>query len=449
MLEIELYIIFAIALFIVLGIIASYFSLNYFNLVIILFSLSTLGAAVFYTNTPFWSADEIESGIGSYIRGGLLLFSGTMGAVYFFRGARIHNFKVPLHLIILLAFIIFSVGSTFYSIDSRSTIIRSGLFFALCTFLFGLNYWLDSKEKFYRLMNILFYLVVIILVVNLLIMFVWPARSWWWKTPSRFLGILSHPNELGGFCLVAIPIILWKYYTTKGNSRFIILSFLLIGILILFSTGSRTSLIVTTLGLLIWLFLYKDWLKLSIIIILIAFSSIIIFEMGLPSFSRNEGAKITDLTEREEIWKGAITFAKQKPIIGYGYAVESKIFADQYSYDLEGTSLDINAQNPLHNGYISIFIGGGIIGLLIWLLAIFIPLFSVAVSKNILYKAYALATIIPILVANLVESSITGYLGFTDIYFWFAWIVAGKINIIEESADQSFTPDKKVGPNVR
>ena len=428
MFGLDLYIIFILISLALSGIAFAYFSVKNILLILIPFSLSTIISSIFYTNEPIWISGEIEAGIGSYLRAGFLIFSGSIAILYYVKNFRTHNFRIPLHLSFLLLFIFFSLFSTLYSIDVKSTITRSSLFLALGLSLLGMDFWLDSYDKLNKFLNTVFNLITIILIINLMSMIAIPARSWWWQTPSRLIGILSNPNELGGLCLVSFPIIFWKLNNAIGNSKYVIWLIALITIIILIASGSRTSLIVSIFGFVIWFIVYKDWIKLAILGIIVTLGIIFLSQFGFSSYERNEGSKITDLTERELIWEGASVFLLEKPVVGFGYGVEGKIFDNQSLFDMEGQFFNANAQQPLHNGYLSIFIGGGFIGLSIWLIVLFLPIYFLLKSKTKLStKAYVLATIIPILIANFVESALTGYLGATDIYFWLAWLIAGRV----------------------
>lgn len=427
MFGIDIYILLLIATVMLIGVGLAFYSLNKLYLILIPFSLSSLAASIFYTNEPIWISGEIETGIGGYLRAGLLFISGIIGIIYYLKHVRIHHFKFPLHLVLLLLFILFSLFSTFYTIDTKTTLTRATLFFILSLSLIGLNYWLDSREKFTKLISTLFYIVSIVLLLNLISMVAIPGRSWWWKTPSRLLGILSHPNELGGMCLVSFPIIFWKIRNSDNYEKYLAWLILAINFIVLLATGSRTSLFVSVIGMIIWLVVHKDWIKLASLAVILIIGIIFVSQVGVSSYVRNEGSKLTDLTERELIWQGASVFLKERPIIGYGYSVEGKIFDNQLLFDMTGQFFNPNSQQPLHNGYLSIFIGGGIIGLALWIFAIILPIYySIKYLTDKSIVGYVLATLFPILIANVVESAITGYLSATDIYFWLAWLVGGK-----------------------
>ena len=440
--SLEPYIIFSVVIVAVFAALLFFTSWKKFEILIFLFPISTWIASLFYNNVEEWISEEIATGPGGYLRGIILLFVGVMGLIKFIRMYPIHKGKIPSHLVFLFIFLLFSFASTFYSIDSHTTFIRTTLFTALFFFLLGLNSWLDSEKKLNSMMNTLFIVVTFLLVVSFLAMFISPSRVWWWKTSSRFIGLWSHPNELGGFNMVSYPIIMWKYYKEDSNKKYIAIIVLALNFIIHFLTGSRTSLLASMVGIFIWFFLQRSWLKLIFIIVFAGLSLFLVSQFSIANFSRDDGSKITDLSERGEIWDGAIILSKEKPILGYGYAVESKIFANQNKYDLEGTFLNVNAQQPLHNGYLSIFVGGGTIGLFLWLIIILIPLFIAFTSEYSLFKLYAIATIIPMLISNVVESAITGYLGASDIFFWLAWVVAGKLYLLHEKNDKVKKDDK-------
>lgn len=438
----DLYILFLFIIIALSGIIVAYYAYDNFEIAIITFVISSIVAAAFYDNAPVWISEEVESGIGSYLRGGLLLFSGLIGFIHFLKRARIHKFQIPIHMIALVIFVLLSLASTLYSIDTKSTFTRSSLLLLVLMFLLGLNSWLDSNEKFLRLLNTLFYVAAIILLLNLCAMFTIPSRTWWWKTPSRFLGLFSHPNGLGGFCSIAFPIILWKIQNTISSKKYLTIGILFINLFILISTGSRTSMIMVLIMTVFWVFYYKDWIKLSILAIMIIVGSILFSQIKISSLTRAEGSKLTSLTEREFIWQGAAAFIKEKPVWGYGYSVEGKIFADQLLFDMEEQFFNANAQQPLHNGYLSIFIGGGLIGLILWLTSIGFSLFNLIKSKKSIIKIYALVTLVAILIANIVENAITGYLSSTDIFFWIAWVVGGKVWLYNEQSETEIEQNK-------
>jgi len=427
MTNIEPYIIFVSIMFFIGLLYTSIKSIEKYEIVIILFASSALIAALFYANEPEWSVEAHETGLGGYLRGLILIFCGILGIAYFFLNSKEHKFKVPLHLLLLFGFCLYNFISIFFSIDQPNTFIRSTLFATVFFFLLGLDSWIRSKNDLNKILNVLFFLVSFFIIANIISIFIIPSRVWWWKVPSRLIGLSSHPNVLGGFTVISFPILLWKFYNIRREWKYFVITMLFLNLVILILTGSRTSFAAVLISLFLWFLIYRDWIKLTAMVSLLIVGALVFSQIEVSSYERAEGSRIYYLTERENIWEGALLFAKKNPIVGYGYSVESKIFADQYKYDIEGTGVDINPQGPLHNGYLSILIGGGLIGLVLFMCAIGIPLYYLFNSKVSSYKAYALSTMAAILISNIVESSITGYFSPTDIFFWIAWVIGGNI----------------------
>ena len=83
------------------------------------------------------------------------------------------------------------------------------------------------------------------------------------------------------------------------------------------------------------------------------------------------------------------------------------------------------ANMPLHNGYLAVAMGSGMISFFIWLAAVLIPLCWVGVSGPSDYKALVMCMASMLLLWNFVESAVTGP-GASGMLFWVAWVVAGK-----------------------
>ena len=431
--SLEPYILFSILSLLMIIIVGSYYALKKFEIVIFLFAISPWLFSMFFLNIPEWINEEIPTGPGGYLRGAILLFVGSLGFIKFFRRFKIDKDKLPIHLVLLGVFLFISFISINYSLDQRYTFIRVSLFTAVFFFLIGLNSWMNDKENFPKMMNTLYIAVVFLAIVSFLALLFWSSRVWWWKTPSRFLGLWSHPNEVGGFSMLAYPILLWKLYNTKSNSKYYVYLVLIITLIMHLLSGSRTSLVASVIGILLWFLLERNWIKVLVMTMMITIGGVILYLIVPSSLDRGEDSKITDLTQREDIWETALYFAKEKPILGYGYGVEGKIFADQLLVDVEGQHFKTNAQQPLHNGFLSIFIGGGAVGLLLLLIIIIIPFLSALANPFSYYKLFSVVVMVMVLVSNLVESALTGYNSVSDIFFWFAWVVAAKLYILDQS----------------
>lgn len=424
----DLYIYFSTIIFILLGGILAFFWFKRFETALFFFGLSPLVSTIFFQNVIETESISTEAtiGTGGYLRAILLISLGIVGISKYFRNYSKFEGKIPLQFFFFGIFILFSFFSVYYSLDQRFSLIRVTLLFSVFGFLIGFYSWLQEDGNLKKALNTLFILVSIIVVVTVLSILVVPSRVWWWKA-DRLIGFWEHPNSFGAFCMLVYPILMWKYYNIKKSNKFIVLIPGLITILLHILSGSRTTLLTSFIGIVIWILLEKNWIKLFFSTIILGLTVVILIEFSPTSFTRQGDSKITDLSSREDIWTSALVFVKENPLLGYGYGVEGKIFQDESKLDLGTTFIERNVRQSMHNGYLSIIVGVGILGLLFWLLVLLYPLFQGFQMPYNTFKTYALVSMIMVLITNFVESALTGYSAATDIFFWISWVISGNI----------------------
>ena len=424
----DLYILLLIGILIIAGSYLLYLWNKKFEIAVFFFALTPLISAIFFDNLPEDPLVVIEAtiGIGGMLRALTLFLLGGMGIIKYLSNVSKNKWRIPIHILLLGVFILFAAFSAFYSLDLKFTLIRSGLLFAVFSFLLGLNEWLREEGNLTKALNALFVLIIVLIIVNLLAMVVIPARVWWWKQ-NRLIGLWEQPNTFGAFCMLSYPVLIWKFYKTQNLKKYYIVIPLLLTLGMHILTGSRTTLLASSVGVFIWLLLERNWLKLFSVSIVVGFFLIILLNFSPSSFERNEGSQITDLSSREDIWSNAEIFIKEKPLFGYGFGVEGKIFQDELRVDLEGSFIERNVRQSLHNGYLSILVGSGFVGLIFWLLILLLPVWLTIKAPFSPEKAYATFTVVVVLITNFVESALTGYSLPSDIFFWLAWVVLGVI----------------------
>jgi len=165
-------------------------------------------------------------------------------------------------------------------------------------------------------------------------------------------------------------------------------------------------------------------------------AAVIFFLFRPPSFMREGYEKVTEFTGRTEIWTAAVTLAIEKPILGYGYEVDGKIFADQRFYNREISQWRGNPKASLHNGYLSAIIGLGIVGFLLLYFTLFAPFIHRHGHLKGEYKAFWVTILVMCIVTNLTESFITGPTNIGSLILWIAWVIVGKMSIIDGKAFQ-------------
>ena len=427
-----LYLLSACALMMV-GIIV-FFCFQSFNVAIVLIVASPLFSTIFSPNVPDVDTDP---GIGSYLRIGLLAIAGGAGLLKFIQS------KIPLAekfnpaLIVLGLFLLLTLISSTYSVDSYYTFIRSASFLALFCFLLGLNSWLADEDQLNKIINPLFFAILFIFFINVLSAVWLPSTAWAWDEPDRFQGLLAHPNAMGSFCMISYPILLWKYGYSGQKMRIIIFLLLLTLAVFHFLTGSRTSLASATNGIFTWFLVLKKFKQLILFCGGIVLLFIFAMQFQPASFQRLEPAGLSDLTGRTQFWQAAIILLNEKPVFGYGFAAETKALGDIRFYNPDILLWSGTVNSSIHNGYLSVALGAGLSGLMLFLLALFIPWRNIIKASNDKDKSFVITIFSVCLVANFFETLITGGSSIESVIFWISWTIAGRLSFDSSHFDLS------------
>ncbi len=384
---------------------------------------------LFATNIPQSPEEVLGATVvepSTYIRLSIVLFAGSIGAFKFFHLKSSSDEKIPGSLFIFGIFLLYALLSTSYSIDRTFTFIRSTEFIAFFCFLMGLFFWLRDSSYMDRTIDIFFFIIVSATILNVSTLVLFPDRAWWWQAPGRFQGFMSHPNTLGGFCMISYPILLWEYNRQGTPGRIFVISLLPVLLLMHVLSGSRTSLAASFIGFVAWQIVLKKKLTFLLIAAFVLFGGYFLVQSQLPSFERAEGNSITHLTGRTQFWVGSLELAIERPLLGYGYAVEGKIWEDPRFQSNKSQLWMGSAKSSIHNGYLSVAIGLGFMGLLIWLAIIIPPIWKILYLPGDYYKALFLVMMIQLLLTNFFESAISSSRSFESMAFWIFWIIAIK-----------------------
>lgn len=410
-----------------------YYSIVRFEFALLLVVISPWIPAIFFNNSP--SFDYQESGPGTYLRLAILFLTGIAGLIRYLKLLPVNKGRMPVHFILLGIFLMLAFLSVSYSIDKEFTFVRTASFLALAGFLLGLDSWLQGEEEFERALNVLYLFIASSIVLNSLSLILLPGRVWWWEAEDRFLGLWDHPNTLGAFCMLSYPVLLWKYGRSESlNSKLIIIGLGVLTVFIQYLTGSRTSIVVAIAGLITWFVVQKKLLKAGLIAALFIGLAVLVTQFKPEVFQRDGGKSITDLTGRDEFWKGAKILISERPLQGYGYSVEGKVWEDARFYDPKNSLWIGSSKASLHNGYISVAIGVGLVAFALWCFVLLVPLWRASFTPAGDYKALIISLIIMVLLSNFAESAITGGNSINSIFFWIAWVLAGR-SVIFRSSD--------------
>lgn len=402
-----------------------------YELAVLLVVLSPWFSTIFVPNVSSALVEE-EGSMGGYLRIGLLALMGGVGLFKYWELRSYHQEKLPAHIILLGLFLLIALASRSYSIDQYYTTIRALSFILLFGFLLGLNSFLTDRNKVNVVLQIMFVAICICLLINLVSLVIFPGKVWAWNNSSRFQGLSGRPNTFGTFCMVAYPILLWKYSHCKHIGKWLVAFAIVVFVLLHLLTGSRTTLLASILGVFVWFLVLKKKGPLIITVAVISVLALTALSFNPSSFERGDDA--STLTGRPEFWKASLTLAMEKPIIGYGYGVSGKIFEDLRFYSPELSLWRGSAKTSLHNGYISEIVGLGVVGLLLSCAVLFRPLWLSMKARADEHKAFVIAIMLMCLVTNFFESAIIGGANILSTVFWPTWVVAGKILYIDTAA---------------
>jgi O-antigen ligase len=387
----------------------------------------------FYSNTPKTAEEASSEGFSSHLRILLVILIGICGTLQFLRFCYVKHVKIPKYLMLFGAFIVIAVLSGFYSIDRKYTLIRSFEFVVFFMFLLGLHGWLDERQKLHKIFNVYFWVAAIGMLANMAAMILLPGRVWDWQMPDRFMGLADQPNGFGALCLLAYPIFVWKYLNSRraGKCAIVLLICLTLGLHVL--SGSRSSLLASILGGMVWGLNSLKTMTLKHLAICMALGmgatlGLTYLVLAQPASLKRSDSTITTLTGRTEFWVGCLQLIREKPVLGYGYGVAGKIWEDPRFYR-EGEHLWVgSAKSSLHNGYLSLAIGLGGVGLVLWLFFSGIPICRVITLASSPYKSFILAMVFQLFVLNFFESALSsGSQIHTSLVFWFILVIAGRL----------------------
>jgi O-antigen ligase len=397
-----------------------------YEIAVFLVAVSPLITGIFIPNIPVVAGEQAPN-IGSYIRVSLLLLIGIIGIMQFFRLKSTVQQGFPFHFILFGVFLLLALISTTYSIDRYYTFIRSSSSIAFFGFLLGLYYWLQDKQRLDQTINSLFLVVCVITIINT-ISLVFLSERVWHIDSNRFQGLWGSPNVMGRFCMISYPILLWKYSRSNLFKKWIIVVLISLLAFLHLLTGSRASLIGSIFGLCIWFVVLKKKVKLMLLLGITCVLAFCVVQFEPPSFHREGGIGLMDLNERGEYWCGCYKLIMEKPILGYGYAVGGEIWEDPQFYNPASPLWSGSPRSSLHNGYLSIAIGVGIVGFAVWCIMLLIPFWRCRLLCCSDYKAFVITIMSMCLLVNFVENTIIATGGsLAAIVFWIALVLAERL----------------------
>lgn len=269
-------------------------------------------------------------------------------------------------LFLMVIYIIVSIVSSQNGLGNKG--ITNTFEFVACI---GVYLYFSNSEWNNKVILLIYRISIVFVLFHFL---VWIAKGF----GREFSSIYPNSNILGPFMFIAIYFILLRIFTTK--KRLIPYIFLLIALVILLASDTRSVLLSIFIGAIIY-FIWNTIVKnkgLSIflfILIIVSFGSIVFVYPKLPNWSQygkleawmleHTGKSI--MSGRADIWGRLNNLIDLRPIFGFG--------PNTVATDV------IGREASSHNLYINMALQIGYLGLLIFILILF-TIFMSYVSKG-------------------------------------------------------------------
>src|SRR3989338_3878906 len=340
-------------------------SLVFFSLGILIFlTILCLSSA----GIPFFGAGKIVLQLRWVLFGIFCLH--TFGDIFLGRTVR----RIKLFDCLTLVFISYAFMSIAYSPYPRLTLERSTTILLLYISVFWIIWKYAYHEGPEKVVSLILWVMWIIFIASYLAIFIGPYRPF---LNGRFMGVFANPNGMGVVSALILPLSFWKFLDTGRKSALFLFLLILLSLLL---CGARSSINATlfALGYFIYVRSKKNnpfafFATISFILILIWIVETLAKEF-FKAYIRLESLPV--LSGRLEAWKAAVSLIMDKPLFGYGFGVEDKLFG------LKKIMFRVHSGAYAHNSFLGMLLQLGLLGLIIFFVPLFVLLFKEVFSRG-------------------------------------------------------------------
>ncbi len=220
-------------------------------------------------------------------------------------------------------------------------------------------------------------------------------------------GVMTHKNELGAACALAIIFVIWRFLKNKNWTIMFEVVVLLISFYLMTRSGSVTAIILALLGVLLLFVVSKhdiNKIKKFLALYVIVF---ILIMIAWPGFLNNILTSLfsalgreTTLTGRIPMWGDLIKIGSKHFWLGSGY---ENFWLTSFSQVWSKYSF---RPNQAHNGYIEIFLNLGLAGFILFIIYLINSFRKVVrlMEGNKTFYGLILVYVIMILFNNITEA---------------------------------------------
>ena len=288
----------------------------------------------------------------------------TFGDIFLGRAVR----RIKLFDCLALVFISYAFMSISYSPYPRLSLERSTTILLLYISVF----WIIWKYAYHqgpeKVVSLILGVIWIIFIASYAAIFIGPYRPF---LNGRFMGVFANPNGMGVVSALILPLSLWKFLETGKKSALFL--FLLISLSLLLC-GARGSINAALFSL--GYFIYARSKKNNPFAFFATVSGVLIFIWIIETLAKEffktyiRVESIPILGGRLEAWQAAVSLIMDKPLFGYGFGVEDKLFG------LKKVMFHAHSGAYAHNSFLGMLLQLGLLGFTMFFVPLFVLLFK-------------------------------------------------------------------------
>ena len=298
----------------------------------------------------------------------------------------------------------------------------------------------NPTEKTEKILNWLTIILIISCILAILPYFLPLTFPFYFFTPAFFFnrvyGTFGNPNYLAIFTIGTLPFLIFQ----KNIKRLLLYPAIILCLITLFLTGSRSAWLSSILAFLIIGILqiikkrsYKTFIITTIIIVL-SISAISIKKYVspiIPQFERLtlDTDKSTSIQTRLTLWKIGLQMSLSRPLTGYGQDMIQENIEPYLPEHLKRN--DIFFVDRTHSEFIDILLSAGIFNLLAYICLLGLVIIK---SAKTIIKPAALTAILSLVIFHSVNFSITS--SNILLYFLIGYLLAQNISVYSEHKSQ-------------
>lgn len=238
---------------------------------------------------------------------------------------------------------------------------------------------------------------------------------------------LQHRTYMGSILVMAIPLLFYnvrlfnKWEKVPSILMIIFISFFC------FTSGARVFFIIIPLVISIcayisWGQAIKWWIQIFLLaIIIVSITSIAMKDKRIRTMYSdiNSGSSIENIDSRYELWKSVLDIISEEPIVGYGLGDGESAMIESYKNNelFTAAKLKINA----HNQYLQTAVFGGLIGLGLILIFVFLLIHRTLSHKGE-YHVFVIVFAVQYFILNLFECFMVRNIGVFPIVLFLFFI---------------------------